>query len=350
MNARSAADGGTAKAPAATLAERVYCALADGAMHSGEQLAAGQGVTRSAVWKAVGALEALGVVIEAAPRRGYRLAAPVTPLDAARISAHLSAGVRARLRRAEVAWSLSSTNSALLARGGVGAAGEPGAGQFDFLAAEHQSAGRGRRGRQWLAPPGGALCLSLGWSFATLPPGAAALSLVVGVCALRALAQLGPLPVRLKWPNDLLVGAGKLGGILIELRAESGGAAYVVIGIGINCALGVAVTGHVRAAGAEPTDLAAAGIVSCDRNRLAAALLEQIVLGVLEFERAGLPAFAAEWAAADALAGRVVTVSLPGGEFVGHARGIDADGALCVHGSGGLRRFNSGDVSVRAQS
>ena len=329
----------------ATLVQRVFNALADGAVHSGEQLAEEQGVTRAAVWKAVGALQELGVEIEATTHRGYRLAQALTPLDAQRIVAAMPSELRARLRRGDVAWSLASTNSALLA---LDADLPPG--QFDFLATEYQSAGRGRSSRQWFAPPGGALCISLAWSFASLPKGAAALSLAVGVCALRALSGIAPLDVRLKWPNDLLSGERKLGGILIELRAESGGPAYVVIGIGINCALGKQVTSQVRDSGADPIDLATLGVKPCDRNQLAAALVREIVQGVLEFERSGLSAFAADWAAADALAGRVVTVALPDGQFVGHARGIDADGALCVHGNGALRRFNTGEVSVRANA
>ncbi len=354
QQAAAAAEAGAAAS--ATLVQRVFAALADGAVHSGEQLAAEQHVTRTAIWKAVGALQELGVAIDATTKRGYRMSSPVTPLAAGRISTLLAPEWRARLRRGEVAWSLPSTNSALLAPGAAHEAGAPREagpllpGQFDFLAAEYQSAGRGRSSRQWFAPPGGALCLSLAWSFAALPKGAAALSLAVGVCALRALASIASVDVRLKWPNDLLVGDRKLGGILIELRAEGGGPAYVVIGIGINCALGASVSSQVRAAGAEPVDLAALGVAHCDRNRLAADLLGQIVRGVLEFERAGLAPFAAEWAAADALAGRVVTVTLPDGSFVGHARGIDADGALCVHGNGALRRFNSGEVSVRASA
>jgi BirA family biotin operon repressor/biotin-[acetyl-CoA-carboxylase] ligase len=332
----------------ATLVQRVFNALADGAVHSGEQLATDHGVTRSAVWKAVGALQALGVAIEATPNRGYRVAAPTVPLEAALIRAQLAPEVRARLRHGAVAWSLPSTNSALLAPTAHAAHGELPVGQFDFLAAEYQSAGRGRSVRQWFAPPGGGLCLSLGWSFASLPKAASALSLAVGVCALRALAGIAPLAVRLKWPNDLVVNDSKLGGVLIELRAEGAGRAYVVIGIGINCALGADVTRRVRSTGAEPVDLASLGVQPCDRNRLAALLLGHCVRGLLEFEQAGLATFAAEWAAADALAGRVVTVKLADGEFVGHARGIDADGALCVHGNDALRRVNSGEVSVRA--
>jgi len=279
-------------APAASLAQRVFGTLADGALHSGERLAAEQAVSRSAIWKAIGALQALGLEIEAAPHLGYRLTQPIAPLDAARIVAQLRPEVRARLRQAEVAWTLDSTNAVLLARA------EPPTGQFDFLAAEYQSAGRGRRARPWFAPPGGALCLSLVWSFEALPAGAAALSLAVGVCARRVLERAGAAPVQLKWPNDLYARERKLGGILIELRAESAGPAMVVIGIGINCALGAALTRRVQASGTEPIDLAALGNRACDRNQLAAWLLEEIVQGVTDFEARGLTGFAPEWRAA----------------------------------------------------
>jgi BirA family transcriptional regulator, biotin operon repressor / biotin---[acetyl-CoA-carboxylase] ligase len=336
-------DADSALVPQETLVQRVFAALADGAPHSGEQLAAGQAVSRSAIWKTVGALQELGLTIEAAPHRGYRLRGPVTPLEATRIVSLLSPALSERLRGAEVYWSLPSTNSALLARS------EPPVGQFDFLLAEYQSAGRGRRARQWFAPPGGALCLSIGWTYATLPRGAAALSLAVGVCARRALHAFVGVPVQLKWPNDLLVAGGKLGGILIELRAESAGPAYVVIGVGINCALGAALTGRVQDTGTVPTDLAGLGVAACDRNRLAAMLLTEIIGGVVEFERHGLAPFAAEWNEADALVGRPVKLSLPDSEYLGLARGIDSEGALCVQGADAVRHFHSGEVSVRAQ-
>src|SRR5260221_10621970 len=121
-------------APAPTLAQRVFGRLADGAVHSGERLAAEQAVSRSAIWKAIGALQALGLEIEAAPHLGYRLAQPVAPLDAARIASLLQPDVRARLRQAEVAWTVGSTNAGLLARGG------PPPGQFVFLAAGYHAA------------------------------------------------------------------------------------------------------------------------------------------------------------------------------------------------------------------
>ena len=351
------------------LVQRVFNALADGKVHSGEQLAAGQSVSRSAIWKAVGTLTDLGVAVEATPRLGYRLAAAVVPLAAAQIMAGLEPEVRARVRRGEVEWTLTSTNDALLARGTSLTRGpQPASHGFDFLAAEIQTAGRGRRARPWVAPPGGALCLSVGWQFDALPKAVSALSLAVGVCALRALATTrGTLPspgesaagkfssgtIKLKWPNDLMVGEQKLGGILIELRAESSGPAYVTIGIGINCALSVLLIKRVQGLGTEPTDLAALGVTTCDRNQLCAALVNEIVSGVLDFEREGLAAFAPEWRAADVLVGRQVRIAAPGGEVEGVACGIDADGALCVQssvelvGHAGLLRFHSGEVTVR---
>jgi BirA family biotin operon repressor/biotin-[acetyl-CoA-carboxylase] ligase len=326
------------------LVQRVFRALADGELHSGEQLAQRESVSRSAIWKAIGSLEDLGAPLEVAPNRGYRLAAPLVPLAAEAIHAALAPATRARLRQGEVAWSLASTNDELLARG------EPAAGQFDFLVAENQSAGRGRRARPWLAPPGGALCLSLGWSCAALPPNAPALSLAVGVCALRALVPWVGHQPRLKWPNDLVCAGGKLGGILIELRAESAGPAYIVIGIGINTALPHALVSKVEQTGTRPIDLAALGAPACDRNRLCAALVDELVAGCARFEQEGLAPFGGAWREADALAGQVVNVSAPGGVFVGHARGIDDEGALCVQGPAGVQRFTTGEVSVRLQS
>ncbi len=327
----------------APLVQRVLGALADGGVHSGQQLAARARVSRSAVWKAVGALRDMGVTINAAPHRGYQLDSPFMPLAVAPLEAQLPAEVRARRRHLDVAWSLESTNDSLLARGA------PPSGEFDLQLAEHQSAGRGRRARPWFAPPGGALCLSLGWSFATLPREAPSLSLAVGVCALRALTAFTTAPVQLKWPNDLYAQGRKLGGILIELQAESAGPAFVVIGIGINCTLGAGLSRRVLKSGTTPVDLAELGLHQVDRNQLAAALISELVRGLLQFTDRGLAAFAAEWRAADALAGLVVDVDAPGGRVVGHARGIDAEGALCVQGVAGLQRFTSGEVSVRAQ-
>jgi BirA family biotin operon repressor/biotin-[acetyl-CoA-carboxylase] ligase len=332
-------NGSTAEA--APLVQRVYRLLTDQQFHSGTRLATACNVSRSAIWKAIAALRALGVTVHAVSHRGYRLPHATGPLEASRIRRALPAALASRLRRATTVWSTGSTNADLLVQADLPT------GSFDFLAAEFQSAGRGRRARSWIAPPGGAICLSLSWSFASLPAAIGALSLAVGVCVLRALEHLGIAGVELKWPNDLVAGGAKLGGILAELRAEAAGPAFVVIGIGLNVALGPTILERIKATGTQATDLAALAAAVPDRNAIIAALLAELVAGLLQFERFGFDAFATEWRAADALVGKPVRVNVDGSNVTGHARGIDLDGALCVQTREGLQRFLTGDASVR---
>ena len=323
------------------LVARVFAALADGSFHSGEELARALKVSRSAVWKAAKTLRALGATVEAVRNRGYRLADPGEPLQSAKIRAGLTAAVRAHVASVETAWSIASTNSVLLARP------NPPPGKSEVLLAECQSAGRGRRGRTWLAPPGGSVCLSLSWTFREVPADLGALGLVVGVCVLRALSSLQVRDVQLKWPNDLIVHGSKLGGVLIELRAESAGPACVVIGIGLNTALGAAVLAQIARTGLPATDLRTVGPPQLTRNRLVAAVLNECICGLLQFEREALKPFIADWGAADALIGKAVNVDGGRGLESGMARGIDVHGALLIETATGLKRFISGDVSVR---
>ena len=323
------------------LTARVFAALCDGHFHSGEQLARSLGVSRSAIWKAAGALRELGATLHAVRNRGYRLASAGEPLDAAKIRAALARDVRHHVRSVEATWSTASTNSVLLARA------NPPAAMSEVFLTEYQTAGRGRRGRAWLASPGGAICLSLSWTFREVPPDLGALSLVIGVCALRALRELGVAGAGLKWPNDLLHGERKLGGVLIELRAESAGPACVVIGIGLNMALGAALLEKISETGMAATDLASAGLAQASRNSIAAVLVSACLRGLRAFEREGLTPFIEEWRTADALRGRPVDVTAGDGVAHGLARGVDVHGALLVETPQGVRRFISGDVTVR---
>ncbi len=239
--------------------------LGPGGFHSGAQLATQLGVSRNAIWKAVGILKKHGVIIHAVRNRGYRLAVPTAPLNAQAIRDGIDPQDRARLRRVEVAWQLESTNSTLFARSG--SAGRP----------VRCIAGRGanRRPRSprphagWPLRAARCVC-QLGWTFGQMPRDVGSLGLAVGVCVLRALrahlpaAVLARTPLQLKWPNDLQCDARKLGGILIDLRAEAGGPSYVVIGMGLNVALDEAARTQISATGtaalrsAVPGSLAAA--------------------------------------------------------------------------------------------
>lgn len=314
--------------------------LADGHVHSGEELAEALSISRAAVWKRLRQIAEWGLVLEARPGSGYRLAAPLDLLDASRIRASLPPDAAARLRSLEVHDELASTSDRLLA------AGEPPAGRFDACLAEFQSAGRGRRGRRWTAPFGSGVCLSVSWCYRESPATPGALSLASGVAVLRALRRLGFEGLSLKWPNDVVRADAKLGGILIDLRGEAAGPAHVVVGIGLNVRLPDTTRAALRAEGVEALDLATLG-GSPARNAAAAALIGELVFSLEEFGMRGMAAFSDEWQAADALAGRAVRVMQAGQSQDGIARGVDDDGALVLDVGGVRRRVVSGEVSVR---
>jgi len=323
------------------LPQRVFQRLDDRAFRSGEALAADLSVTRAAVWKAVEQLREIGVRLDAQTSKGYRLAPGVSALAVERVMALLPAGVGAQIETLQVEWVLDSTNTRLLEalpqRNGAAA----------VVLAENQTGGRGRRGRNWVAPPGGGICLSLAWQYADLPADLSALSLAVGVVTAEALAELRVDGVRLKWPNDLVTADGKLGGILIEMRAEAGGPVHIVVGIGINVLLDETARAAVAATGSAADDIRAHCTPVPDRNAIVAKLLARLVPVLADFPRQGLAPHLANWNARDALQGREVRIENAGELTGGVARGIDAHGALLVETPSGLQRFISGEVSVR---
>ncbi len=314
--------------------------LADGKMHSGEELAAALSVSRAAVWKQLQRLGDWGIALEARAGSGYRLASGLDPLDASEIRALLPQAAAEQLRHLEVHEVLESTSDRLLAVDDLPS------GRFDACLAEFQSAGRGRRGRRWIAPFASGLCLSVNWSYRDAPATLGALSLAAGVAVLRALRRLGFANLSLKWPNDIVHREGKLGGILIDLRGEAAGPAYIVVGVGLNVRLPQAVRDGLRAEGVDAIDLASLG-ASPGRSVAASALISELALALLEFGARGMTAFAEEWRNADALAGCRVRVLQGDLSLEGLARGVDTDGALLVDVEGGRRRILSGEVSVR---
>lgn len=170
-----------------------------------------------------------------------------------------------------------STNSALLAECPA---------HRVLLVAETQTAGRGRRGRRWLsAPRGAALTFSLAVPFKRalreLPP----LAPAVGIALARVLRRAGVRRVGVEWPNDLVVGGAKLGGILIETRA-AGGATCVVIGVGINFASAPRLKRQVACV---------ADFARTDRNAVLRACALALVDAVRRFEGSGFASFARDW-------------------------------------------------------
>ncbi|TJY63190.1 biotin--[acetyl-CoA-carboxylase] ligase [Sinimarinibacterium sp. CAU 1509] len=312
--------------------------LADGQWHSGEDLAAASGISRAALAKRVAKLAEWQLAVEARQGLGYRLPQPIERLDPARLQAAVPQ------LRVQVLPVTDSTSTQVMA---ASAESDPQA-----VLAEVQTAGRGRRGRQWVSPFGAQLALSLAWSFDAMPPQLGALPLAVGVICANALRQAGLDTVGLKWPNDILVDGRKLGGILLEHRGEAGGGCRIVAGIGINLDLPAGPDAQIG----QPfinldAALAAIGRPRCGRNALAIALLRELHALFEGYGRSGFAPLAARWSELDVTRDRIVHIFRGGqgsdASLEGYARGVDADGALIVESDGQRHVLHSGEVSLR---
>ena len=332
-------------APSTLAWPAVLTLLADGHWHSGVALADALGLSRAAIWKQVRALRALGLAVFAERSRGYRLERSLDLLSVTGIRSGLVPTAREALESLDVLVVTTSTNECLTARPA------PPPGRMWAVAAEYQTGGRGRRGRRWLSPPGHGVCLSISWCFEIVPGDLPALSLVVGVAVANALEELGLGGVQLKWPNDVMAGGGKLGGILVEVSGEPAGPLRVVIGIGLNIR---PIPGLAAALRQEGGDVAAVALdelfpgIRLERNALVVALLNALHPGLRQFADAGCRDFLAAWRRRDYLAGRAVVVTRGGETVQGFARGIADDGALLVEAAGRILPVLAGDVTLRA--
>ncbi|MFL6623695.1 MAG: biotin--[acetyl-CoA-carboxylase] ligase [Sulfurifustis sp.] len=328
---------------------RILRLLADGALHSGADLGRQLGISRAAVFKSVRALSDQGVRVTATAGQGYRLEAPLTPLD--------SEGIRGQLRvtdgpdiRLEIVEQIDSTNRYLLEH--VLTDADP-CGRVCL--AEVQDRGRGRRGRSWIASAYRNLMLSMAWRFATGPGMVAGLSLAAGVGVVRALEEFGVTSVGIKWPNDVLWTGGraipgaaperKLAGLLVDVHGEASGPCTVVLGVGVNC--------HITVDDAERIDQPWVDIRTItgqppDRNRLAALLVGHLHAVFQTFAASGFAAFAEEWNRCHVFGGRLVRISQGDSFLEGVVDGVEATGALRLRMMNGTTQlFHAGEVSLR---
>ncbi|WP_045728862.1 bifunctional biotin--[acetyl-CoA-carboxylase] ligase/biotin operon repressor BirA [Xanthomonas sp. GPE 39] len=304
---------------------------------SGDALARSCGLTRAAVWKRIQALRAAGVEIDGRAGEGYGLVRPLELLDVQAIRAGLVPAARQALASLEVAWTLVSSNTTLLARP-VPAHG------CEVLLAERQTGGRGRRGRVWASPLAAHLYLSVARGFQGGLGRLGGLSLAAGVAVAEALHAAGFATVGLKWPNDLLADGCKLGGLLVEGGGEFAGPARAVIGLGLNVRMPAASAGAID----QPwTDLTTLAATTVSRNAIAAVVLSHLLPALALFDEQGLSPFLPRYAALDLLAGRAVRIDDGGVVREGVALGLAEDGALRVAFADGERPLHAGDVSVR---
>lgn len=310
--------------------------LADGRLHSGQDLAGALGISRTAVWKQLSQLEEQGMQVSRTRGQGYCLARPLDLLESDQLWHNVPSALHSNIRLHLVA-SLSSTNDYL---SHIAASREP----FTVCIAEQQTAGKGRRGRVWQSPFARNLYMSIAFDSTRGVAGLDGLSLVIGLAVVKSLASLGVEGLAIKWPNDIWLKGQKLAGILVELSGELQTRCRVVVGLGVN----VYMEPEDEVSIDQPwTSLAQTGAVpEGGRNRLAGHLLTHLVDVLQVFDARGFSAFRSDWEGYDALQG--CRLSVVGQAVEGVGAGIDERGAYRLLTAEGEVYLNAGEVSIRA--
>ena len=262
-------------------------------------------------------------------------------IDAATIQQSLSDASASSLDLLEVFSEIDSTNSYLLREP------SPLPERYRIAIAGHQTAGRGRHDREWLSAHRASLCLSIAYTFTETPDNLPGLTLASGVGIVNALGRFGVDEVGLKWPNDIVLHDGKLGGMLTETQSSGGTGVTVVIGIGLNIDLPETVSGKLVSKWAHRTiDLKSAISSPPTREALSVAIIDELIRVLSTYASKGFDAYSIEWAQHDWLQGRVVSVDGPDGAIRGVAQGVDARGALRVRTAKGIQHIISGSITV----
>lgn len=267
----------------------------------------------------------------------------MTTPDAEALRCSLRPETASGLELLQVFQEIDSTNRYLLDQP------SPSPGGFHVVLAEYQTAGRGRMGKVWRAPPSSSICLSIAYAFLSPPRTLPSLSLAVGVAVVQVLRDMRVPEVALKWPNDIVVNEAKLGGILIETRAAASANPLTVTGLGLN----------VDLAGASDKDLApdrTGPIIDLKRcvDELPASativvlLIDAICDALRRFDAQGFAAFLDDWNHCDWLRGRHTSVDTAAGRISGAADGVDEDGALLLMTHEGRRSVRSGSIVIPA--
>jgi BirA family biotin operon repressor/biotin-[acetyl-CoA-carboxylase] ligase len=323
--------------------KQILSLLADGEFHSGTELADALGISRSAIWKQLNGLAELGLQHSAVSGKGYRLDNPLELLDESKINEVVTDQAGALISSFEIHDQIDSTNRYLVERSqNNGLSGS-------VCFAEYQTAGKGRRGRQWVSPYGSNIYLSILWRFQQGPAAISGLSLAIGVAVIRALKQHQISDIGLKWPNDIYSQGKKLGGILVEVSGETDGPCSAVIGLGLNLFLPETQAEGITQAWTDLSKIT--GQSQLSRNQLAGILLNHLLPVIAEYESVGIQAYLDEWRSYDCLPGKSATLFIGQQQFEGIVQGIDDNGMLLIkRPDGNVQTFASGEVSFNSSA
>ncbi len=305
--------------------------LADGGFYSGSDLGRQLGVSRAAVWKRIQRIaEEFGIKVQSVPGKGYRLAQPLQLLNRDVIQQALPT------LPIFIYESIGSTNDQ--AKQLLGTYNAPMA-----VFAEHQTQGKGRRGREWVSPFAQNLYLSFVLPITEGLNQIDGLSLVVGVVVARAIKRLSGIDAQLKWPNDVLIGGRKVAGILLELIGDPVELCHVVIGIGVNLNM----LDSFDSIDQEWTSLSKETGAAVNRELFAKIVLEELAHYLETQKNYGFSSIRAEWNALHAWQGASVSLHIGSQIVVGQIVGIGDKGEICLMVEGEERKYLGGELSLR---
>ncbi|WP_440877623.1 bifunctional biotin--[acetyl-CoA-carboxylase] ligase/biotin operon repressor BirA [Thalassotalea sp. PLHSN55] len=322
-----------------TVKEELIKQLATGEFVSGQQLGDVLGISRAAISKHIKAVSEMGLDVFRVTGKGYKLAQPLELLNADKISAEL---IKCDLtNKIEVHNIIDSTNDSLMRR----LPNQVEQGQV--CVAEYQSAGRGRRGRQWISPFGSHIYLSMYWCLEQGMSAAMGLNIVAALAVSDAVKAAFDIDVQLKWPNDIYLDGVKLAGILIDLDGQALDPCHCVIGIGLNLKMP---TDSAKQVDQPWTDISQHTNKDINRNKLVVELIKSLTCRVKQHQGDAQTNIVAEWQQLDYYFDK--PVKLISGERIvrGICRGIDHQGALLLDIGGEVKPMYGGELSLRGDT
>jgi BirA family biotin operon repressor/biotin-[acetyl-CoA-carboxylase] ligase len=305
---------------------------------SGAEISKILGISRSAIWKHINVLRREGYQIEAKSASGYQLIAPPSHLTAWEIEASLDTEQIGK--KVHFFPDADSTNTVAFQLALHGAS------EGEVVVVEAQTAGKGRMGRRWESPVGVNIYLSIILRPLFAPSKIPMITLMTAVACAEAIEEATEVLPAIKWPNDLLLGNKKLGGILTEADMEMDRINFVIVGIGIN--VNMRHSAFPSSLRDSATSLQEALGKEVSRVSLIQAILRRFELWYTKFKEGKGEAITRRWEELSQMRGKKVAITFMGETVQGKALEIDADGALLIQDERGeVKRIVAGDVHVR---
>ncbi len=303
---------------------------------SGEILSSRLKVSRAAIHKHIKKLRQDGYTIESSTKKGYRIGEYHDLISVHEIQNNLATKTFGRKKILV----LKETDSTNMQAKKLAAEGEP---EGTIVIAESQHSGRGRKGREWFSPIGSGIYSSMILRPQIPPSEAPGITLMTAVAAAEALISIMGIPVKIKWPNDILLKGKKIIGILTEISTEMDSVDYIVVGIGIN--VNTPALDFPAALQHSATSLYAETGTRYSRVDLFRIFLQQFEEYYDLFKQEGFEGIRDRWKTHTDIIGKNVVVRKIGEEIAGRIIDIDPAGVLILKdASAKVHRIFSGDL------